>query len=186
MDKKYKKKLVKNKYKREDKREDKNNKKSKKNKKIKQKGRGLYDSIKSLFRSRDKEGESSNRKRKRVDSKDKTDEKERKIGFMDLPLETRKKIVPPSLLGSNYGKISLFEQGLNEQKRRRSKINDDFHRGKYNLFNLMNTINLYKELVKIDSNIEARRNNLARLKELQQLYITMQRDINIDDKSTKK
>ena len=50
----------------------------------------------------------------------------------------------------------------------------------------MNTINLYKELVKIDSNIEARRNNLARLKELQQLYITMQRDINIDYKSTKK
>ena len=174
MDKKYKKKLVKNKDKNKDKREDKDNKKRKKNKKIKQKGRGLYDSIKSFFRSRDKEGESSNRKRKRVDSTDKTDEKERKIGFMDLPLETRKKIVPPSLLGSNYGRISLFE------------INDDFHRGKYNLFNLMNTINLYKELVKIDSNIEARRNNLARLKELQQLYITMQRDINIDDKSTKK
>jgi hypothetical protein len=177
MDKKNKKKVVNNK-------EYRNNKKVKKNKKIKEKGGGLYDSIKSLFRSQDKDGEFS--KRKRVDSTDKRDKKKRKIQFMDLPLESRKSIVPKSLLGSNYDKISLFEQGLNEQKRRRSKINDDFHRGKYNLFNLMNSINLYKELVKIDSNIEARRNNLARIKELQQLYITMQRDINIDDKSTKK
>ena len=120
-----------------------------------------------------------------TDSTDRTDKK-REIGFMDLPLETRKKIVPKSLLGSNYEKISLFEQGLNEQRQRRNQINNDLNRNKYNLFNLMNTINLYKELVKIDSNIEARRNNLARLKELQQLYITMQRDINIDDKSSKK
>ena len=101
---------------------------------------------------------------------------------MDLPLDSRKNIVPKSLIGNNYGKISLFEQGLNEQKQRRNQINNDFNRNKYNLFNLMNTINLYKELVKIDSNIEARRNNLARLKELQQLYITMQRDTNNDNK----
>tara|TARA_B000000437_G_C11690949_1_gene322692 strand:- start:5671 stop:6207 length:537 start_codon:yes stop_codon:yes gene_type:complete len=178
MDKKYKKKVVNNK-------EYRDNKKVKRNKKIKQKGRGLYESLTSLFRSKDNSVDKSSNKKIKRDSTDSKDKK-RKIGFMDLPLETRKKIVPPSVLGSNYGKISLFEQGLNEQKRRRSKMNDDFHRGKYNLFNLMNTINLYKELVKIDSNIEARRNNLARLKELQQLYITMQRDINIDYKSTKK
>jgi|TARA_Y100000385_G_C13067178_1_gene627268 hypothetical protein len=184
MDKKYKKKLVKNKVNREE-------KKNKKNKKIKQKGRGLYESLTSLFRSKDNSNDKSSNKKIKRDSTDSTDstdrtDKKREIGFMDLPLETRKKIVPKSLLGSNYEKISLFEQGLNEQRQRRNQINNDLNRNKYNLFNLMNTINLYKELVKIDSNIEARRNNLARLKELQQLYITMQRDINIDDKSSKK
>lgn len=174
MDKKYKKKVVNNK-------EYRDNKKVKKNKKIKQKGRGLYESLTSLFRSKDNSDDKSSNKKIKRDSTDSTDKK-RKIGFMDLPLDSRKNIVPKSLIGNNYGKISLFEQGLNEQKQRRNQINNDFNRNKYNLFNLMNTINLYKELVKIDSNIEARRNNLARLKELQQLYITMQRDTNNDNK----